>query len=80
MREQMERHRTNPLCANCHQVMDPIGFALENFDVVGAWRTQDDAGLPLNTADVLTDGTKIDGVVVAARRRWSSGPTCSCRL
>ncbi len=63
MREQMERHRTNPVCANCHQVMDPIGFALENFDLVGAWRTKDAAGLPLNTADVLTDGTKVDGVV-----------------
>jgi hypothetical protein len=63
MREQMERHRTNPVCANCHQVMDPIGFALENFDLSGAWRTKDTNGLPLNTADVLTDGTKIDGVV-----------------
>ena len=63
MREQMERHRTNPVCANCHQVMDPIGFALENFDLAGAWRTRDTNGLPLNTADVLTDGTKIDGVV-----------------
>ena len=45
MREQMERHRTNPVCASCHQTMDPIGFALENFDVVGKWRTQDHAGL-----------------------------------
>ena len=63
MREQMERHRTNPVCANCHRVMDPIGFALENFDLVGAWRTKDGNGLPLNTADVMTDGTKIDGVV-----------------
>jgi hypothetical protein len=62
MREQMERHRTNPVCANCHRVMDPIGFALENFDLVGAWRTEDAAGLPLNTADVLSDGTKVDGV------------------
>jgi uncharacterized protein DUF1592/uncharacterized protein DUF1588/uncharacterized protein DUF1585/uncharacterized protein DUF1587/uncharacterized protein DUF1595/cytochrome c len=63
MREQMERHRANPVCANCHQVMDPIGFALENFDLVGAWRTKDVNGLPLNTADVMTDGTKVDGVV-----------------
>jgi hypothetical protein len=63
MREQMERHRTNPICASCHQTMDPIGFALENFDVVGEWRTRDRAGLALNTADVLTDGTRIDGVV-----------------
>ena len=63
LREQMERHRTNPVCAGCHQVMDPIGFALENFDLVGAWRTKDANGLPLSTADVLADGTKIDGVV-----------------
>ena len=41
MREQMEQHRTSPVCASCHQTMDPIGFALENFDVVGKWRTQD---------------------------------------
>ena len=67
MREQMERHRTNPVCANCHRVMDPIGFALENFDLVGAWRTRDTAGLPLNTADELTDGTKVDGVVALRR-------------
>ncbi len=57
MREQMERHRTNPVCAGCHQTMDPIGFALENFDVVGKWRTEDQAGLSLNTSDVLADGT-----------------------
>jgi hypothetical protein len=62
MREQMERHRSNPACASCHQVMDPIGFALENFDLVGAWRTTDAAGLPINATDTLTDGTKVDGV------------------
>jgi hypothetical protein len=43
--------------------MDPIGFAMENFDVVGAWRTTNESGLPLNTADVLPDETRIDGVV-----------------
>jgi hypothetical protein len=63
MREQMERHRSNPVCASCHQTMDPIGFALENFDVVGKWRIQDQSGLSLNTADVLTDGSSITGVV-----------------
>jgi mono/diheme cytochrome c family protein len=63
MREQMERHRTNPVCASCHHTMDPIGFALENFDVVGKWRTQDRAGLQLDTSDVLADGTAITGVV-----------------
>jgi Protein of unknown function (DUF1592)/Protein of unknown function (DUF1588)/Protein of unknown function (DUF1585) len=62
MRTQMERHRTNPVCASCHQTMDPIGFALENFDVVGKWRTEDQAGLSLDTRDVLTDGTAINGV------------------
>jgi hypothetical protein len=59
MREQMELHRRSPLCANCHRNMDPIGFALENFDVVGAFRTQTLDGLPIKTDDVLTDGTPI---------------------
>jgi hypothetical protein len=63
MREQMERHRASPVCASCHRVMDPIGFALENFDVVGAWRTRDERGLPLDTADVLVDGSEIADVV-----------------
>jgi mono/diheme cytochrome c family protein len=63
MRDQMERHRTNPVCANCHQTMDPIGFALENFDVDGKWRTDDRTGLALNTADVLADGTAVSDVV-----------------
>ena len=63
MREQMELHRRSPICANCHRVMDPIGFALENFDVVGAWRTKNEAGLPLNTVDTLVDGTKISDAV-----------------
>jgi hypothetical protein len=63
MRDQMERHRTNPICANCHQTMDPIGFALENFDVDGRWRTDDRTGLALNTADLLSDGTPISDVI-----------------
>jgi mono/diheme cytochrome c family protein len=63
MRAQMERHRTNPVCASCHQTMDPIGFALENFDVDGKWRTQDRTGLALDTADVLNNGASITGVV-----------------
>ena len=62
MREQMERHRESPVCAGCHQVMDPIGFALENFDATGAWRTTNDRGTPLNPADVLFDGTEMEGV------------------
>jgi hypothetical protein len=63
MREQMEQHRQNPACFGCHRTMDPIGFAMENFDTVGKWRTTNEAGVTLNTADVLADGTRIDGVV-----------------
>jgi mono/diheme cytochrome c family protein len=62
MREQMERHRASPMCASCHRITDPIGFALENFDVVGAWRTTNESGRPIVTADELTDGTRITGV------------------
>ena len=62
LREQMEAHRANPVCASCHKLMDPIGFALENFDAVGAWRTRD-AGAPIDASGQLTDGTKVDGVV-----------------
>jgi hypothetical protein len=62
MRARMEQHRANPVCANCHKVMDPMGLALENFDAVGAWRTED-GGQPLDTSGQLPDGTKIDGVI-----------------
>jgi Protein of unknown function (DUF1588)/Protein of unknown function (DUF1585)/Protein of unknown function (DUF1592) len=62
LRERMEQHRKDAVCAGCHKSMDPIGFALENFDVDGRWRTRDQAGLSLDTSDVLTDGTAITGV------------------
>jgi len=62
MREQMEAHRTNPVCASCHKIMDPIGLSLENFDVVGAWRTED-AGSPIDASGQLIDGTQVDGIV-----------------
>ncbi len=68
MRERMEEHRTNPVCANCHKLMDPIGLSLENFDAVGAWRTRDGStvtslGTPIDASGVLLDGTPVDGVV-----------------
>ena len=66
MREQMAEHRANPVCATCHKVMDPIGFALENFDAVGAFRTED-AGEPIDASGELTDGSKVDGVVTLRR-------------
>ena len=54
----MEEHRANPVCASCHKVMDPIGFALENFDAVGAWRSRD-AGIEIDASGELSDGTKV---------------------
>jgi hypothetical protein len=62
VREQLERHRASPACASCHRQMDPIGFALENFDAVGTWRTTTATGAPLDVADVLLDGRRVDGV------------------
>ena len=61
VRERMEAHRANPVCAACHRVMDPLGFALENFDGIGRWRTTSEAGTPIDTAGELADGTPVDG-------------------
>lgn len=61
MREQMEQHRANPVCAGCHKTMDPVGFALENFDEIGGWRTASEGGVPLNTEVTLADGTMVNG-------------------
>ncbi|MCP5145160.1 MAG: DUF1592 domain-containing protein [Gammaproteobacteria bacterium] len=60
MRTQMEMHRDNPACIGCHSLMDPIGFALEPFDAIGRWRTED-AGNVIDASSVMYDGTPIDG-------------------
>ncbi|HEV3331031.1 MAG TPA: DUF1592 domain-containing protein [Bryobacteraceae bacterium] len=60
MRQRMEEHRANAACASCHKMMDPIGFALENFDAVGKWRTQE-FGQRLDVAGELSDGSKVSG-------------------
>jgi hypothetical protein len=62
VRARMEQHRSNPACASCHRIMDPIGLALENFDAVGAWRTQE-AGTSIDASGELVDGSRITGVV-----------------
>jgi uncharacterized protein DUF1592/uncharacterized protein DUF1588/uncharacterized protein DUF1587/uncharacterized protein DUF1585/uncharacterized protein DUF1595/cytochrome c len=62
LRERMERHRASPVCAGCHKVMDPIGFALENFDGIGRWRKTED-GAQINSSGTLFNGTDVDGVV-----------------
>jgi mono/diheme cytochrome c family protein len=61
LRERMEVHRKNPACASCHQRMDPLGFALENFDALGKWRTTSD-GAPIDPSATFPDGTRFEGV------------------
>lgn len=61
MRETMEMHHTNPTCASCHKIFEPIGLSLENFDAIGTWRTTD-GDTPIDASGVLVDGTKIKGL------------------
>ena len=61
MRERLAAHRANPACASCHRLMDPVGFALENYDAVGRWRTTE-ADVPIDASGTLFDGTTFDGV------------------
>ncbi len=72
VRARLEEHRKNPACAVCHKIMDPVGFALENFDAVGQWRDVD-AGAPIDASGVLVDGAKVDGPV-ALRKAIVSRP------
>jgi hypothetical protein len=60
VRARLEQHRRNPACASCHARMDPLGFALENFDAAGRWRT-DDAGVPVDASGVMPDGVAFNG-------------------
>jgi len=60
IRDILEQHRADPACAGCHDLIDPIGFGLENFDGIGGWRDTD-AGFPIDATSELTDGTPIDG-------------------
>jgi len=73
VREQLELHRSNPVCATCHRSIDPIGFALENFNAVGQWENQTREGLKIDSAGVLVDGTPIDGPV-ALRKALMARP------
>ncbi|HTR01437.1 MAG TPA: DUF1592 domain-containing protein, partial [Candidatus Acidoferrum sp.] len=60
LRQRMEQHRANPSCSNCHGMIDPIGFALENFDAIGKWRDTT-AGQPVNAVTTMWDGTGLNG-------------------
>jgi Protein of unknown function (DUF1588)/Protein of unknown function (DUF1587)/Protein of unknown function (DUF1585)/Protein of unknown function (DUF1595)/Protein of unknown function (DUF1592)/Planctomycete cytochrome C len=60
VRQQFEAHRANPICASCHMRMDPLGFALENYDAIGRWRTHE-GKFPIDSSGVMPDGRKFDG-------------------
>ena len=61
VRERLAQHRDNPACSGCHQLMDPVGFALENYDAIGRWRASED-GIPVDASGGMPDGSKFDGV------------------
>ena len=83
VRERLEQHRANPVCASCHARMDPLGFALEGFDGVGRWR-EADGGAALDTSATLPDGTAFDGPAelraVLAERRQAFVRTVAARM
>ena len=62
IRERLAQHRTQPSCTSCHSVIDPLGFAMENFDVVGGWRTIDESGKPVDASGTTVSGKKIEGL------------------
>jgi mono/diheme cytochrome c family protein len=62
MREKLSRHRQNPSCNSCHSVIDPLGFALENFDVIGGWRSVDETGKPVDASGATVGGAGIEGL------------------
>jgi hypothetical protein len=62
LRQRLEAHRANAVCASCHKLMDPIGFALESFDAVGKYRTVDENYEPIDNSGVYADGSRIDGL------------------
>jgi hypothetical protein len=72
LRERMEKHRASPVCAGCHRVMDPIGFAMENFDGIGRWRDKEE-GLSIDASGTLFTGAKVEGVP-SLRRELAAHP------
>ncbi|MEZ5489740.1 MAG: DUF1592 domain-containing protein [Gammaproteobacteria bacterium] len=71
IRERLARHREDPICSTCHTVIDPLGFALENFDVIGAWREFDEVGNPVDPAGNYPGGVEFEGF--ADLRDWMAG-------
>jgi hypothetical protein len=79
LRDRLELHRADPTCASCHQIMDPIGLALENFDLVGRWRTEEN-GHALDTHTQLMDGTAIDGPIALRRALLDRGDAVASNI
>jgi hypothetical protein len=78
LREQLEKHRSNPACASCHARMDPLGVALENFDAIGRWRDKD-GKLPVDASTTLADGRPVtgpDGLAAVLRAEWAAFAEC----
>ena len=73
VRERLERHRANPACAGCHAPMDPLGFALENFDAIGAWRATSEAGQPIDASATMPSGDAFEGPAGLRRVLLSRG-------
>ena len=73
VRERLERHRANPACAGCHAPMDPLGFALENFDAIGSWRATSEAGLPIDASATMPSGAAFEGPAGLRRVLLSRG-------
>ena len=70
MKERMELHRTNPVCASCHTLMDPLGLALENYDGIGSFRKVNLDGTPIDATGVLPNGTEFDGPAQLREALW----------
>ncbi len=62
IRDRLAQHRQNPSCNSCHSLIDPLGFTLENFDVIGGWRTMDESGNPVDASGALANGAKVEGL------------------
>ena len=73
VRDRLERHRANPACAGCHAPMDPLGFALENFDAIGTWRATSEAGLPIDSSATMPSGVAFEGPAGLRRVLLSRG-------
>ena len=71
MRERMEMHRVNPVCATCHRLMDPLGLALENFNAIGEWRTMNTDQTPIDASGQLPNGTQFSGPAQLREALWN---------